>query len=158
MFLLFVAYVLLVSTLMVTIPVLYDFSSIHCAVVIVENMEDRDIVENMEDRDICGIITCFDIRACEYCNYKSDVIIVLKYFIALIENQFYTCIKTLRSDNGMEILNKELGDYLKHKGIVHQTISHYTPQQNGLVERKHKHLLEVARAWKLQVSLPKVFW
>ena len=42
-------------------------------------------------------------------------------------------------------------------GIIHQTLCVYTPQQNGVVERKHRHLLEVSRALRFQASLPIKF-
>ena len=44
------------------------------------------------------------------------------------------------------------------KGILHHKSCVETPQQNGVVERKHKHLLEVARALMIQASLPSRFW
>ena len=47
--------------------------------------------------------------------------------------------------------------YLDH-GMEHQTSCTYTPQQNGVVEQKHKHLLEVARALHFQAHLPMPFW
>ena len=44
------------------------------------------------------------------------------------------------------------------KGIHHQRSCTQTPQQNGVVERKHKHLLETARALLFQSNLPISFW
>ena len=42
--------------------------------------------------------------------------------------------------------------------IVHQTTCIETPQQNGFVERKHQHLLNVTRSLLFQSNLPTVFW
>ncbi|GJX94423.1 diaminopimelate epimerase, chloroplastic [Tanacetum coccineum] len=48
------------------------------------------------------------------------------------------------TDNGIEVLNKTCVALFNSKGIVHQKLMVYTPQQNGVVERKHRHLLETA--------------
>lgn len=40
------------------------------------------------------------------------------------------------------------------KGVIHQTTCYYTAQQNGVVERNHKHLLETFRALLFQTKLP----
>ncbi|XP_074376786.1 uncharacterized protein LOC141718302 [Apium graveolens] len=48
--------------------------------------------------------------------------------------------------------------HLASLGIIHQKSYTYTPQQNGVVERKHKNLLNIARALRLQASLPISFW
>lgn len=47
--------------------------------------------------------------------------------------------------------------YQEH-GILLETSCIHTPQQNGIVERKHRHLLEIARALRFQASLPIEFW
>ena len=48
--------------------------------------------------------------------------------------------------------------FLKEKGIHHQSICVNTPQQNGIVKRKNKHLLEVARAIIFSMNVPRYFW
>jgi len=69
--------------------------------------------------------------------------------------QFNARVKTIRSDNALELrLNKEAIAYLQSKGILHQTSCVGTPQQNVVVEGKHKHLLETSRALLFHSSLP----
>lgn len=47
---------------------------------------------------------------------------------------------------------------MREHGILHQKSMTYTPQQNGVVERKHRHLLDTAHALKIHANLPKSFW
>lgn len=63
-----------------------------------------------------------------------------------------------RSDNGKEYLNKILGQFFEEKGIVLQSSCNDTPQQNGVVERKNWHLLEIARALLFSTKTPKCLW
>ncbi|XP_074318206.1 uncharacterized protein LOC141655000 [Silene latifolia] len=89
---------------------------------------------------------------------KDQVPGLFRDFLAYISNQFNKTVKTVRSDNGTEFLQQYCSGLFKSKGIVHQTSSVGTPQQNGRVERKHRHLLETARALKIQGNLPIKFW
>ncbi|GKA99957.1 putative RNA-directed DNA polymerase, partial [Tanacetum coccineum] len=49
-------------------------------------------------------------------------------------------------------------DFIKTMGLIHQTSCAYTPQQNGIAERKHRHLLNVARSLMFQGGIPLYFW
>ncbi|KAA0049856.1 Beta-galactosidase [Cucumis melo var. makuwa] len=87
-------------------------------------------------------------------DYKSEVPSIFQNFYHTIKTQFHTKIAILRSDNGREFQNHNLSEFLASKGIVHQTSCAYTPQQNGVAERKNRHLVEVARSLMLSTSLP----
>jgi hypothetical protein len=76
-------------------------------------------------------------------------------FLSYIETQFSTKLKCLRSDNGIEFL---MHDFYNSKGILHQRSCVECPQQNGIVERKHQHILNVARSLSFQAHLPNNFW
>lgn len=75
----------------------------------------------------------------------------------MIETQFQTKICVVQSDNGIEYFNEFFGELFKEKGIVHQSTYWNTPQQNGIVERKNTHLLEVACAIMFSMYVPKYY-
>ncbi|XP_075075963.1 uncharacterized protein LOC142162856 [Nicotiana tabacum] len=89
---------------------------------------------------------------------QSEVIVILKNFFSMVKNQFGVTVKTLRSDNGTEFFNSNCNELFSSLGIVHQSTCPYTPQQNGVIGKKHRHILEVARAMKFQSSIPNRFW
>lgn len=56
----------------------------------------------------------------------------------MIETQFNTIVKKIRSDNAFELGSSNAATiYLLSKSIIHQTSCAATPQHNGVVERKH---------------------
>ena len=75
---------------------------------------------------------------------KSEVHAKFVQFRAMVETQFNTKIKILKLDwgGGGEYPSKSFESLLANHGIVHQISCPYTPQHNGLVERKHRHLIE----------------
>jgi hypothetical protein len=86
---------------------------------------------------------------------KSQTRTLIQSFIHLVETQFNVKVKCLRSDNGSEF---NMVDFFSSKGIIHQHTCIETPQQNAIAERKHQHLLNVARALRFQSHLPLYFW
>ncbi|RVW81941.1 Retrovirus-related Pol polyprotein from transposon TNT 1-94 [Vitis vinifera] len=81
-----------------------------------------------------------------------------KRFLALIKTQFYANIKVLCSDSGGEYMSNEFQEFLQSKGIISQRSCPSTPQQNGVAERKNRHLLDVVRTLLLDSSVPPRFW
>lgn len=72
------------------------------------------------------------------------------FFHNEIRTHFGASIHTFRSDNAPEYLSQPFQSYLQTYGILHETSCAYTPQQKGVYERKHRHLLEVARCLLLK--------
>jgi hypothetical protein len=67
-------------------------------------------------------------------------------------------IKKIRSDNGTEFKNSQIEGFLEDEGIKHEFSSPYTPQQNGVVERKNRTLLDMARTMLDEYKTPDRFW
>ena len=88
---------------------------------------------------------------------KSKVFRTFIEFLAYVDNQFSTSIKTLRTDSDGEYLSTEFQSFLASKGIIHQ---HSCPstQQNGVAECKTRHLLDMVRTLLLESSVPSMFW
>ncbi|GJY05612.1 putative RNA-directed DNA polymerase [Tanacetum coccineum] len=90
--------------------------------------------------------------------HKSEASKRLIDFHKMIEVQFEKQIKRIRCDNGGEFTSNNMLNFYNEKGILLETTCPHTPQQNGVVERKHRHLLETARALMFDANLPKQFW
>ncbi|BBG98997.1 hypothetical protein Prudu_008549 [Prunus dulcis] len=67
-------------------------------------------------------------------------------------------VKVFRTDNGGEYVNNTLASFFRAQGIIHQTTTSFTPQQNGVSERKNRQLLEVARSLMLDMGRGGVNW
>jgi transposase InsO family protein len=89
---------------------------------------------------------------------KSDVFATFKTFIKRAHNEFETTIKKVRSDNGGEFKNTKIDDLCDEFGIMHQFLAKYTPQSNGLVERKNRTLIDMTRSMLSEYNVSHSFW
>jgi transposase InsO family protein len=75
---------------------------------------------------------------------KGETQETLKKFMRRSQNEVELKIKKMRSDNGSEFKNTGVEAFLGKEGIKHEFSVPYTPQQNGVVERKNRTLIEAA--------------
>lgn len=64
----------------------------------------------------------------------------------------------MRSDNGGEYTSNEFNKYCEDMGIDHKLTVSYSPEQNGVSERKNRTVVEMARCLLLEKKLPQSFW
>jgi transposase InsO family protein len=89
---------------------------------------------------------------------KSKVHEIFKKFATRAQNEFDVKIKRVRSDNGTEFKNTNIEEYLDGEGIGHELSVPYTPQQNGIVERKNRTLIEAAGTTLDEYKTSDSFW
>jgi transposase InsO family protein len=89
---------------------------------------------------------------------KADVFAEFIKFKAAVELETGNKLKILRSDNGGEYTSRQFEAYLAKEGIKHQLTVPYTPQQNGVSERRNRTLMEMARCLLYEKKLPLNFW
>jgi transposase InsO family protein len=89
---------------------------------------------------------------------KSQTQETLKGFLRWTQNEFGLRIKNIRSDNGTEFKNSQIEGFLEEEGIKHEFSSPYMPQQNGVVERKNRTLLDMERTMLDEYKTLDRFW
>lgn len=89
---------------------------------------------------------------------KHEACSTLIKFITMVQTQFNFMVKRVQTDNGTEFLSSSLRSFCDNRGILQQRSCAYTPQQNGRVERRHRHILNVARALRFDGHLPINLW
>ena len=88
---------------------------------------------------------------------RIELFLVFQKFFVEIRNQFHTSIRILRSDNALEYLSTHFSDFLSSDGIPHLSSCAYIPQQNGVSERKNRHLVETTCTLLLHHTVPQHF-
>ena len=89
---------------------------------------------------------------------KSETQGIFKKFVRRAQNEFEVKIKKVRSDNGSEFKNTQVEEFLDEEGIKHEFSAPYSPQQNGVVERKNRTLIESARTMLDEYKVSDQFW
>jgi transposase InsO family protein len=133
----------------------------------------RDMPLQLLHMDLFGPIAYISVDGSKYClvivddysyftwvfllQEKSQTQETLKGFLRRAQNEFGLRIKKIRSDNGTEFKNSQIEGFLEEEGIKHEFSSLYTPQQNGVVERKNITLLDMARTMLGEYKTPDRF-
>ena len=89
---------------------------------------------------------------------KFEVASCFKKFAKRAQNKFEVKLKKIRSDNGKEFDNTNIEGYCDEVGIKHDVSATYTPQQNGVVERKNRTLITLARTMLVEYNTPESLW
>ena len=85
---------------------------------------------------------------------KNPLHDIFKRFAKKAQNEYDVQIEHVRSDNGTELKNTHINEFLNDHGIIHEFFVAYTPQQNGVVEWKNKTLIEMARTMLSEYKTP----
>jgi transposase InsO family protein len=81
----------------------------------------------------------------------------LKRFLRRAQNEFELKVKKIRRDNGSEFKNLQVEEFFE-EGMKHEFSAPYTPQQNGVVERKNRTFIDMVRTMLGEYKSPKRFW
>lgn len=124
--------------------------------------------------DVCGpfqtqsiskaryFVTYIDVYSgyCEirFIKKKSEVIEKTKQYIELIKTQTGKKPKVFRSDRAAEYMSTELQKYFEDEGIRYECTAGYTPEQNGVAERRNRTLMEAERSMRIAAGLPNNLW
>ncbi|GJZ69558.1 zinc finger, CCHC-type containing protein [Tanacetum coccineum] len=89
---------------------------------------------------------------------KDQALSTFKEFRQQIEMEMRMKVRMLRTDRGGEFTSNEFTRYCKENGIARQLTAPYSPQQNGVVERRNRTVLSTTRSMMKAMKLPLTFW
>ncbi|GKA21296.1 retrovirus-related pol polyprotein from transposon TNT 1-94 [Tanacetum coccineum] len=79
-------------------------------------------------------------------------------FLKTIQIRLNATVRNICTDNGTEFVNQTLRDYYEQVDISHETSVGRTPQQNGVVERRNRTIVEAARTMLIYAKSPLFLW
>ena len=89
---------------------------------------------------------------------KDQAFETFKEFKLMIEIELGTKLKMFRTDRGGEFTSKYFSKFCKENGIARQLTAPYSPQQNGMVERRNRTILSATRSMLKASNMPQIFW
>ena len=124
--------------------------------------------------DVCGPFRVKSLGGCQYfttfiddyskrvwiyfLRTKSQVLSKFQHFVNQVETATGQRVKALRTDNGGEYTSRDFSDYCSSKGILRELVPPYTPERNGVAERKNRSILDITRCLLLDKILPSHLW
>ncbi|MGI4370307.1 hypothetical protein ACR2V4_27330 [Klebsiella pneumoniae] len=83
---------------------------------------------------------------------------MFKWYTVRVENETGRQLKCLRSNRGGEFTSNEFNLFCNDHGIKRQVSASRTPQQNGIVERRNRSIVDCARTLMIEKNVPQTFW
>ncbi|KAM1322362.1 hypothetical protein ACFX2F_015335 [Malus domestica] len=93
-----------------------------------------------------------------FMRFKYEVFTIFKKFKTMVELQSGYQIKRLRSDRGGEYTSHEFNTFCEDVGLEKQLTMAYSPQHNGIVERKNMTIVEMTKSMMHEKNMPYTFW
>lgn len=93
-----------------------------------------------------------------FLSYKSEAFMMFKKFKILVEKESGSALCCLRTDRGGEFTSEEFNEFCSMHGIARQLTASYTPQQNGVAERRNRTIMNMVRSMLAERFIPKEFW
>ena len=89
---------------------------------------------------------------------KDEALNYFRIYKAEVENQLEKKIKRLRDDRGGEYISNDFSNFCSEHGIIHEFTPPYSPQSNGVAERKNRSLTDLVNALLESAGMPKMWW
>ncbi|GJR72758.1 retrovirus-related pol polyprotein from transposon TNT 1-94 [Tanacetum coccineum] len=125
-------------------------------------MEVSELHENIKDREIlflyCYAFSVSLLLTPLCCDDIHDVTPRVFALTGCDRRGLHAQVTTVRTEKGTEFLNKTLHAYFAKEGIRHETSTARTPEQNGVVERRNRTLVEAAQTMLSVAKVPLFFW
>ena len=113
-----------------------------------------------QDRNVIFSVLIDDFSRCMWTvllERKSEAFNKFKMFRKLVEQETKAAVKTFQTDRGGEFVSQEFKEYCDKNGINRHLTALYTPQQNKVVERRNRTLLEMTRSLLKHMNVPNIF-